>query len=89
MVFKPFRVGDETLGSDDRFNDSGALTALTTFNCVDKHYTYTLLQETNQLANEENINNESMCNDDIDECDEDKMSHGKNLETMPSFVQIR
>ena len=42
MVFKPVRIGDKTIGSDNIFNDLGALTALTTFNCVNKHYTYTL-----------------------------------------------
>ena len=42
-VFKFFRVGDEALDNGDSFDDlaAAALTALTTFSHVDKHYTYT------------------------------------------------
>merc|ERR1711966_603028 len=49
-VFKFFRVGDEALDSGDSFDDSAALTASTTFSHVDKHYTYTLPQEPDQVV---------------------------------------
>ena len=60
-VFKFFRVEDEALDSGDNFDDATALTALTTFSHVDKHYTYTLPQEPDQVVDQEGGENGSMC----------------------------
>jgi len=87
-VFKFFRVGDEALDNGDSFDDSAALTPLTTFSHVNKHYTCTLPQEPDQVVHQEGGEDGSMCdvNSDGDGvCDE---SSDRNLETMPSFVQI-
>jgi len=65
-VFKFFNVGDEALGSGDSFFDSAALTALATFSHVDKHYTYTLPQEPDQVVGQENSEDGSMCDDNSD-----------------------
>ena len=62
-VFKFFKSGDEALGSGDSFDDSAALTALTTFSHVDKNYTYTLPQEPDQVVDQENGENGSMRDD--------------------------
>merc|ERR1711906_95262 len=65
-VFKFFRVEDEALDSGDSFDDSAALTALTTFSHVDKHYTYTLPQEPDQVVDQENGEDGSMCGENSD-----------------------
>jgi len=87
-VFKFFRVGDEALDKGVSFDDSAALTALTMFSHVDKHYTYTLPQEPDQAVDQEGGEDGSMCDVNCDgnsECDD---SSDRNLETVPSFVQI-
>merc|ERR1711966_213103 len=87
-VFKFFKVGDEALGSGDIFDDSAALTSLTTFSHVDKHYTHTLPQEPGQVVGQENGEDGSMCDDNSDGGSVHEESSDKNLEDMPSFVQI-
>ena len=62
---------------------------LITFSHVGKHYTYTLPQEPDQLADQERHEDESMCDDNSDGGSEYDASNDRNLESMPSFVQIR
>ena len=65
-----------------------ALTALTPFSHVDKHYTYTLPQEPDQAVDQEGGEDGSMCDINSDGDSECDASSDRNLETMPLFVQI-
>ena len=65
-----------------------ALTALTRFSHVDKHYTYTLPQEPDQVVGQENGEDGSMCDGNSDGGSEHKESSDESLGDMPSFVQI-
>merc|ERR1711906_52560 len=87
-VFKFFRVEDEALDSGGSFDDSAALTVLTTFSHVDKHYAYTLPQEPDQIVDQENGEDGSMCDENSDGGSEHEKSSDEHLEDMPSFVQI-
>ena len=88
QVLKFFRVEDEALDSGDSFNDSPALTALTAFSHVDKHYMCTLPQEPDQEVDQKSGENESMCDVNSDRGSECEGSSDRNPETMPSLVQI-
>ena len=87
-VFKFFRVGDEALDGGNDFQDSAALTALTAFSHIDKHYTYTLPQEADQSANQDRDEDGNMRDDNSDGGSEHEASDDVNLESAPSFVQI-
>jgi len=72
----------------NNFQDSAALTALATFSHIDKHYTYTLPQETDQSTNQDRDDDGNMCDDNTDGGSEHEASDDVNLESAPSFVQI-
>ena len=86
-AFKFFRVGDEALDSGDSFDDSARLTALTMFSHVDEHCTHTLPQERDQ-GGQGGGEDGTVCDDNYDADSDYEESSNKNLDKMPSFVQI-
>jgi len=88
-LFNWFRVGNESYDSGDKFHDKSALNALQTFEHVDPHFTYTLIQEVDESEKEG-----ASGSGNVSDCEPDGNSDGQGagnneeLEDEPRFVKI-
>ena len=60
----------------------------TNLDLTDKHYTYTLPQETDQSTNQDRDDDGNMCDDNTDRGSEHEAPYDVHLESALSFVQI-